>query len=72
MIDTLDRAKVLIHYPASYSLDILYPIVREGLGSDYFTSLAKQLGREGIINHDALSDCLICIGMMHYFKQKII
>lgn len=71
-IDTLDRAKVLIHYPASYSLDILYPIVREGLGSNYFTLLSKQVGREDIVNHDALSDCLICIGMMYFYKQKII
>jgi DNA polymerase III epsilon subunit-like protein len=71
-IDTLERAKALIHYPASYSLDILYPIVRDQLGSDYFQLLAQKVGLVDIMNHDALSDCLICIGMMEYFKQRII
>ena len=70
-IDTLDWAKALIHYPSSYSLDVLYPIVRERLGSDYFISLASSVWLQDIQNHDALSDCLICIGLMHYFLQRI-
>lgn len=70
-IDTIDGAKALIHYPPSYSLDILYPIIREQLGSDYFTSIANQVGLEDIQNHDALSDCLICIGLIYYSLKKI-
>lgn len=70
-IDTLDWAKALIHYPPSFSLDILYPLVREQMGSDYFLSLADKVWLWDILNHDALSDCLICVGLISYSLQKI-
>ncbi len=70
-IDTLDRAKTLIHYPASYSLDILYPLVREQLGEHYFTNRSQECGLPDIQNHDALSDCIIGIGLMEYSIKKV-
>lgn len=70
-IDTMDRTKALVHYPASYSLDILYPIVKEQLGSDYFKSLSREVWLEDIQNHDALSDCLICVWLIHYCLKRI-
>lgn len=70
-IDTMDWSKALIHYPASYSLDVLYPIVREQLWSDYFKSISEKVGLQDIQNHDALSDCLICMGLIYYGLKKI-
>ena len=70
-IDTMERSKVFIHYPPSFSLDILYPLVREQMGAGYFQSLSKKVDLEDIQNHDALSDCLICIGIIQYCLTKI-
>jgi DNA polymerase III epsilon subunit-like protein len=70
-VDTMERAKVFIHYPPSFSLDILYPLVREQMGAKYFQSLAHKVDLEDIQNHDALSDCLICLGIIEYCLTKI-
>lgn len=70
-IDTLEPAKALIHYAWSYSLDIIYPIVANLYGAKAFLEIASQVWLTAISNHDALSDCVICIGMMRYFIQKI-
>lgn len=70
-IDTIEPAKALIHYSSSYSLDILYPLIINLYGEQSFLNIASQVWRTNISNHDALSDCIICIGMMRYFIQKI-
>ncbi|MFA7284728.1 MAG: 3'-5' exonuclease [Candidatus Absconditabacterales bacterium] len=70
-IDTIEWARVLIHYAASYSLDILYPMMREQLGEQYFTNKAQACSLTTLKNHDALSDCIIGIGIFEYSLKKL-
>lgn len=70
-IDTLEWSKALIHYLPSHSLDIIYPKLVELRWSHHFQHILNQLWMNQLANHDALSDCVICLWLLYRWIAKI-